>query len=400
MRLRSSPNHLSLAYLSLYLAFAAATARAIFELSGDRGFPVMLALLGGYLALLVFESPLIARKLGIIHVISAAQTFIALLLLLFIGNVDYFSLLFIPPCTQSILNLPRKQAQIWIGSIVIVMVAALLASFPFKESIGYVIIYPTALFLFAGLSYLAKQASEARDQSELLLADLQKANQQLQAYADQVKELAATNERNRLARELHDSVTQIIFGLTLSAQAARILLTKDPKRVAGELDHLQELAKNALVEMRALVQELRPSSSITETLTDCLQRIVRERKTTDGLSINLEVIGDRTLPEAVKSELYRVVQEATQNIVKHARTNQASITLELNRPNAIRIIIADQGRGFDLPSSTPQPGHLGLTSMKERVEALGGNLEIESAPGKGTRLIISVPLAQEESNVR
>jgi signal transduction histidine kinase len=323
------------------------------------------------------------------------QTAIALVLILFIGDVDYFSLLFIPPCTQSILHFPRKTALIWIGLILLLMAAALLINFPLSESIGFVIIYPTAIFLFTALSYLAKQAGEAQDRSEGLLADLQVANRKLQEYAEQVEELATANERNRLARELHDSVTQIIFGLTLSAQAARILIDRNPARAVTELDHLQELAQSALTEMRQLIQELHPNPGQDEGLVPALRRMAAERKANDGLMIELQIHGSRRLPAEIEGELFRIAREAIHNVVKHARAERAILTLDLEDPQHIFLGVEDAGVGFDLAAVRAKPGHLGLISMQERVEALGGTLAIDSQPGRGTRLAVSIEVKPE-----
>ncbi len=254
------------------------------------------------------------------------------------------------------------------------------------------IIYPTAIFLFTGLSYLAKQAEEAKNRSEALLADLQIANRKLQAYAAQVEELAATNERNRLARELHDSVTQIIFGLTLTAQAARILLDRDPARVGAQLDHMQVLAQNALAEMRALIKQLHPTPVSEEGLAAGLRRLAAERNSMDGLTVELNLKGERSLPANIEDGLYRVVQEALNNIIKHAHTDHAVVTLNLEAEDTLNLCIEDAGIGFDPTRTHSLPGHLGLTSMCERVEALGGNLVIDSKPGKGTRLLVELAL--------
>jgi signal transduction histidine kinase len=384
-----------IAYVALYMVCAAAAARAIFELQGDPGFWVMIGALAFYLLLLLAEPFLLARSLVYLHIINGLQTVIALLLLLFVGNIDYFSLLFIPPCTQSILNFSRKTALGWIGLIILLMVLALLLSFPFSESVGYVIIYPTAIFLFTALSYLAKQAQEAQNRSEALLADLQSANRKLQAYAAQVQELAAASERNRLACELHDSVTQIIFGLTLSAQAARILIDRDPTRAAAELDHLQALAQNALAEMRALVQELHPHSVTEAGLVPALRRLATERRSNDGLAIDLQLKGEHRLPENIESELFRVVQEALNNVVKHAHTDKAVVKLDLEDPGRVFLAIEDDGIGFDPGQARLLSGHLGLTSIEERVHALGGVLTVDSQPGKGSRLTVEISLEQE-----
>jgi signal transduction histidine kinase len=355
----------------------------------------MVGLLGFYLLMLVAEPYLTARDARFLHVVNALQTAVALVLVIEVGELDFFSLLFIPPCTQSILNFPRRTALVWIGAINVLMILALLVSFPLSESIGFVIIYPTAIFLFTALSYLAKQAGEAQTRSEALLADLQVANRKLRDYAAQVEELAAASERNRLARELHDSVTQIIFGLTLSAQAARILIDRDPARAAAELDHLQVLAQNALAEMRALIQELHPHSAAQEGLGPALRRLVEKQLSDNGLAVDLRLKGERRLPAHIEAEVFRIVQEALNNIVKHAGVDRAVVALDMQDDGRISLRIDDDGAGFDPAQARLLPGHLGLASMQERVEALGGRLVIDSKPGKGTHLGAEIALEQE-----
>jgi signal transduction histidine kinase len=392
-------HRLLIAYMAFYLAFAAAAARALFNLWNDPGLWFASAMLIVYLLSLIIEPALIARRLPYLHVLNALQTTVGLILLFGVSMQDYFALLFIPPCAQSVLYFPRKTALYWIGAICLLMEVALLVHFPINESVGYVIIYPAAIFLFAGLVYLARESAEAQDRSEALLAELQAANLKLQAYAAQVEELAVAAERNRLARELHDSVTQIIFGLTLAAQAARILLDRDPSRVAAQLDHIQTLAQNALTEMRALIQELHPSSGPGETLIPRLRRLAAERQSVDGLTVELDLIGDRRLPAKIEEELLRITQEALNNIVKHAHTSQAVVTFDVEDANRVTLCIEDQGVGFDPAQTRSMPGHLGLTSMSERVQALGGNLLIDSQPGKGTRLQVELELEQERAHV-
>ena len=384
-----------IAYTAFYLTYAAASARAILTLWNDPGFGILIGLLAVYLASMLAEPFLIHRSLSWLHVFNALQAGIALFLLLFVGRLDYFSLLFIPVCAQSVLNLPLKKALVWIGAICLAMEIALLARFPLDESAGYVIIYPTAIFLFTGLCYLALEAEKAQNRSEALLADLQIANRKLQDYAAQVEALAAANERNRLARELHDSVTQIIFGLTLSAQAARILLDRDPGRVAGQLDHIQGLAQNALAEMRSLIQQLHPNPASGDDLVTRLRRLAVERQSADGLVVEITIQGERPLPANITNELFRIVQEALNNIVKHAHTDHAVISLELDQGNRVALSIEDHGIGFDPHKINAMPGHLGLTSISERVQALGGQLRVNSQPGKGTRLEVKFPLEQE-----
>jgi signal transduction histidine kinase len=367
-------------------------------LAGAPEFGTAVILLAVYLLTLLVEPPLLARRPAFLHILNLVQTVIAFVLITEVTDMDFFALLFIPPCTQSILYFSRRPALAWIIAIVLVMVVGLVTGFPRADAVGFVIIYPTAIFLFTSLSYLAMTAEEAQLRSEALLADLQKANQRLQAYSLQVQELAAAAERNRLARELHDSVTQIIFGLTLSAQAARILIDRNPAKAAAELDHLQVLAQNALAEMRALIQELRPASATAGGLAPALRRLAAERLSADGLAVDLRLQAERRLPEPVEAELYRIAQEALHNVVKHARTDTATLTLDLADPRKACLCIEDRGAGFDPALVANRPGHLGLTSMSERVQALGGRLAIHSQPGQGTQIQVEIDLDPEESH--
>lgn len=384
-----------IAYAAFYLAFAATAARALISLWTDKGLSFTVWMLGLYLVSLLIEPALIARRPIYLHVCNVLQTGIGLMLLLGVSRLDYFALLFIPPCGQSMLYFPFKTALYWIGSICLLMETALLVHFPLNEGISYAIIYPTAIFLFTGLIYLALEAEKAQNRSEALLGDLQVANRRLQEYAVQVEELAAVKERNRLARELHDSVTQIIFGLTLSAQAARILLVRDPSRVGAQLDHMQDLAQKALAEMRSLIQEMHQNNPANSSLADRLHQLAEEHRSADGLQVEFKIDEAYRFPANVEDGLYRIAQEALNNVAKHARTNQATICIQVEEGRRFILCIEDHGVGFDPAHMQPMPGHLGLTGISERVQALGGSLYIDSQPGKGTCLRVELALDQE-----
>jgi signal transduction histidine kinase len=248
-----------------------------------------------------------------------------------------------------------------------------------------------------------REAETARQESQTLLAELQETHRELQVYAAQAEELAAAEERNRLARELHDSVTQTIFSMTLTAESTRILLERDPTRVAAQLDRLLELAQSALAEMRSLISHLRPKTVAEEGLVHALRRHVAERGDRDGLTVALNLEGfeeaDRRLSPETEEALFRIVQEALNNVVKHAHTDQAEIRLRLSDELA-SLLVEDFGVGFDPTHLRSGASHLGLTSMRERVKALGGRLEIESQAGVGTRITVEIPLAEEEATIR
>jgi signal transduction histidine kinase len=183
--------------------------------------------------------------------------------------------------------------------------------------------------------------------------------------------------------------------MTLSAQAARILIDRSPARAALELDNLQVLAQNALSEMRALIQELHPHAETDKGLVPALHQLAAKRLKNDGITVDMQLKGERRLPEQIETELFRIAQEALNNIAKHAQADHAVISLDLEDASRVLLTIEDAGIGFDPVQAKKLPGHLGLTSMQERVEALGGTLTIDSKPGKGTRLQVAIALEQE-----
>jgi signal transduction histidine kinase len=330
------------------------------------------------------------------------QTWIIIILLIVIPPFDYFTVLFIPLTMQAFWLLSQRNATVLTGVFAVVLTLCQLESYRWEEGIGYALTYTAVLIFVIIVCLMTLRAERAQAESQALLAELRAAHGKLQAYAEQVEDLATAQERNRLARELHDSVTQTIFSLTLTAQAARILLDRDPSRVAGQLDHLQNLAQNALSEMRSLIQQ--QARSITEIgLAEALRRHAAERERKDGLRVEMHVDGSRRLAPKAEEAIFRVVQEALNNVVKHAQTDRAVVTARLQE-DPVLVTIDDQGAGFDpavLNHKDFQSGrfaHFGLSNMAERIEGLGGKLAIESSPGSGTHIRIEVACEEEQKH--
>jgi PAS domain S-box-containing protein len=204
----------------------------------------------------------------------------------------------------------------------------------------------------------------------------------------QAQELAALEERQKLARELHDSVSQALYGISLGAHAARTALSREPDEVAEPLDYVLSLAEAALSEMRALIFELRPESLESEGLVSALTKQAAATQARHELVVIAELCDEPDLPLRAKQELYRIAQEAMHNIVKHAHAGQVVLRLE-QIADEVALEVRDNGVGFDPTASFP--GHLGLHSMRERVSNLGGTFGIESEPGAGTRVYVSIP---------
>src|SRR6266487_2033563 len=208
---------------------------------------------------------------------------------------------------------------------------------------------------------------------------------------EQAQELAALEERQKLARELHDSVSQALYGIALGAHTARTLLDRDPGLAAKPLDYILALAEAGLAEMRALIFELRPESLETEGLVAALMKQAAALHARHDITVQTDLSAEPALPLKVKQELYRIAQEALHNTVKHAHASEVELRL-CQTSEAVILEVCDNGRGFDATASFP--GHLGLHSMQERVKGLGGVLQIESAPGQGTRVRAQVPICE------
>jgi signal transduction histidine kinase len=205
----------------------------------------------------------------------------------------------------------------------------------------------------------------------------------------EVQSKAALEERQRLARELHDSVSQALYGIGLGARTARTLLDRDPSKVAEPLDFVVSLAEVALTEMRALIFELRPDALEAEGLVGLLEQQVASLRSRHGLHVEMDVGLEPDVSPAVKEMLYRIAQESLHNTTKHAQARNVTLRLR-QEPDGIVLEITDDGIGFDPSSSVP--GHLGLRSIRERAAGQGAIVDIESAAGHGARTRVLVPV--------
>ena len=208
--------------------------------------------------------------------------------------------------------------------------------------------------------------------------------------AQQAQEMAALQERNRLARELHDSVSQALYGIALGTRTAQTLLRRDPTQLAEPLGYILSLAEAGLSEMRALIFELRPELLENEGLTVALMSQAFSLEARLNLKVYTELCDEPALPIEAKEALYRIAREALHNIVKHAQATRIDLKLMCG-DDSVTLEITDDGIGFD--PSIPVAGHLGLCSMRERATPLGGTFAITSAPGQGTRITVVMPHA-------
>lgn len=202
--------------------------------------------------------------------------------------------------------------------------------------------------------------------------------------------LAIVEERQWLARELHDSVTQALYSVTLYAEAARMALSAGKQDVAVEnLRELQMMAREALFDIRLLIFELHPPILEGEGLAAALQIRLAAVETRAGLQTEIRVDGGRRLPLPVEEDLYRIALEGLNNVVKHAKAQRVMVHLEFDEQR-VCLEISDDGIGYDLAQARASGG-MGLRGMEERAQRINGRLEILSTPGKGTTLKVEVP---------
>jgi signal transduction histidine kinase len=207
---------------------------------------------------------------------------------------------------------------------------------------------------------------------------------------EQAERTAAMSERSRLARELHDSVTQLIYSVTLYAEAASELLgSGETKTAADHLRELRDTAQEALREMRLLIFELRRPALDESGLAGALQARLDAVESHGGMQAELQVEGSEAITRLVQEELYNIAQEALNNALKHARASRICVRLCYGETATV-LEITDDGVGFE-PTSDRLGGGFGISGMKERAQKIGGTLQIDSTPGKGTKVTVRVP---------
>lgn len=205
---------------------------------------------------------------------------------------------------------------------------------------------------------------------------------------EQAEQSAAAAERSRLARDLHDAVTQTLFSASLIAEVLPRLWERNQEEGRRRLEELRQLTRGALAEMRTLLLELRPAALTEAALPDLLRHLTEATTGRSRVPVSLIVEGASLLPSEVQVSVYRIAQEALNNVAKHASATRASVALRC-QTGCLELRVSDDGRGFDAGAITAE--HLGLGIMRERAEAIGAQLTIDSKPGQGTRVQVAWP---------
>lgn len=237
---------------------------------------------------------------------------------------------------------------------------------------------------------------EDQDVIELLAAHAAVAIENVRLW-ERTRELTMVEERAALARELHDAMTQKLFSLNLTAEAAAGAVAEDPALAEAHIRTMQTLARETLAELRSLIVDLKPADLAAGGLVVALRTHVEVVSRVHHIDIGLQVEGERRLDAEGERQTFRIVQEALHNAVRHAGASRIDVRLTASE-RGVTVTVRDDGVGFDPEDATVRGTRLGLTSMRDRARALGGHLTIDSTPGAGTTVRLEVAMAPGEGD--
>lgn len=375
------------------LLWLAAVLRALLALPESWPPAAVMALLGFWLLLFATEAPLSRRHSGYFPLYLILQTLIVSMLLLGPDPSDFYAVLFGVLSMQVMQRQSSRRGVLVVALLSAWMALALVIANGLAQGLAFALLYTAGNAILASYALAARRGQAARQENHDLAQQVGQANRDLQAAVAQREKLAGARERQHLARELHDAVTQTIFSMTLTTQSARLLLESDVARVPAQLERLQQLAESALAELRTLIAELRPPATAENGLVAALRQHLAERERSDQLAVMLQVEGADNLTALEAEHLLRIAQEALNNIVKHARVRRAQIRLDFGAPSWMEI--GDEGAGFEL-NAARGVAQVGLTSMRERAAEIGWDLHIRTSPGNGTLIRVEQALGESK----
>ena len=226
---------------------------------------------------------------------------------------------------------------------------------------------------------------------------LQRLADEKAAYAERAHKIATIEERQRLARDLHDSVSQQLFALAMMAKAVERSVKRNPEKAQRQVEDLAETATKAQTEMRALLLHLRPVHLSEQSLKDGLHNLIAELKTKSTIDFKVTIDNVENLPRFTEEHIFLIIQEALSNTLRHADATEVKIILR-HEPENLFVHIADNGDGFDWEMADQKKTSYGLKTMRERSEEIGGQFNLRTKEGIGTYIDIRVPFPRQEAD--
>jgi signal transduction histidine kinase len=285
---------------------------------------------------------------------------------------------------------PRQRWAVYVALIVALILPIGLRHGSWMGALITSVTVGTAVFFVAVFAQLRLNEQHARERAERLMLELENANAQLAVYATQAEELAMTQERNRLAREIHDNLGHHLTVVNVQIEAAKAVFDSDPHRAVDAINKAQELAQKGLNRVRESVAALRESPVSNRPLSEAIASLVEELQSS-GIVADFQVAGvQQELENKVALALYRAAQEGLTNVCRHARASRVDVLLDY-QPSEVRLQVKDNGVG-----AADITGGFGLLGIRERMQLLGGRLDVRTAVGSGFSLTASVPTSYAE----
>lgn len=380
--------------LAMYLTVAAVAGVGIPSLTSAAARWVGGALLLAFAALLsrIPAEDASPRK---IHLYLGVQT--ALVAGLVALQPSLGGIFFIPYFILSALAMGLLQGRgaLWIGVFALVTAVGLVVTWGWPGGLTMLPLYVGGNLFFGVFAAALARAEAARRESQALYAELREAHRQLAEYAGRVEELAVAEERNRLAREVHDTLGHRLTVAAVQLEGAQRLLPKDPERAAGIVGTVREQVREALTELRRTVAALRAPLEADLRLLSALKRLAANFEGATDITVH-RVLPDESpdLPDAHRLALYRAAQEALTNVQRHADASQVWLVLTVD-DGAATLLVGDDGRGFSVGG---EETGFGLRGLRERVAQLSGELHVDPRQGGGTQFSFRLPLPERESD--
>ncbi|GAB4383725.1 MAG: sensor histidine kinase [Elainellaceae cyanobacterium] len=390
---KTQPNPFRFLLYTEWVMLASCTAMAVFEAWDRQTVPVqhllILALLGVMGLMLPSGSTVVkyiytAIEIGLIF-FGTVLGYLHILPTLYVIVMIRSCFLFEPPGRWIIAGLSfvlflGHQVQ-YIKTFLPLMLPGVQLQRIWMHQIAEFLMFGLVLFLVSQLVHTLLTERKTRQQLAL-------AHEQLRQYALQIEDLAAVQERNRIAREIHDSLGHALTNLNIQLQTVAKLWQHDQEQARSFLEQAQRLGKLAIHEVRQSVNTLRADAQEEPALEEAIVLLIEDFRQSTGVKVSQSIQINTILPPQVRKTLYRVIQEALTNICKYAQATQVQLKLQAT-PELVSLAIEDNGQGFQLEADT---GGFGLRGMRERIAALNGKFHLEAAPGAGCCISISLPL--------
>ena len=330
-----------------------------------------------------------------LHLYLGFMTAIVASLMTMQPSVGVFPMLFFVLSPIAMMIFPQRTGMLWIGIFTLVTAVIFFAFMPPLDAFMIILPYAAGYWFFGAFARALATAEDARRESQRLLNELQTAHRQLQEYAARIEELAVSEERNRLSREMHDTLGHRLTVSAVQLEGAQRLIPRDPERAAGMVETVREQVREALSELRSAVATLREPLETDLPITTALQRLASSFDRATELTVHSDIpVELPRLSTAQRMALYRAAQEALTNVQRHAQAQQVWLQLE-TKQNCVALIVSDDGIGF--PTETKEAA-FGLHGMRERAAHLDGELHLDTREGGGARVQFILPLIEESDD--